>query len=467
MKIKVLNRNAEECTREGSQDLQRVFRNPDPSLHQFERAREYTRALNAVKIDRMFAKPFLHAMDQHKDGVFCMAKNQKKLNVLASGACDGELRVWRLSDRENIFHAPGAHKGFVRGLAFTSDGERLLSCGDDKTIKLWKPFKSAKGGDRDDGDDDDEEDGADERKEAVATFAGQRGFTAIDHSWEREPIFATAGQSVDIWNANRSMPTHSFNWGVDTIYSVRWNPAQTNIVASTAADRSIGLYDVRLQSPVRKLVLQMVSNALAWNPMEPFNFTTANEDHNLYTFDMRKLDSAMCVHMDHVGPVLDIDYSPTGQEFVAGSYDRTLRIFKRAGLTGSGHSREVYHTSRMQRIFCVKFSMDSKFVLSGSDDTNVRLWKSNASETLGVLLPREKKAQQYAAKLKERYGHLQEVRRIEKHRHVPKVIKKTNEKKRIISNSLTRREDNKRKHSTPGAVPYKPARKKKIVTVVE
>ena len=31
----------------------------DPALHPFEKAREYTRALNATKLERMFAKPFL------------------------------------------------------------------------------------------------------------------------------------------------------------------------------------------------------------------------------------------------------------------------------------------------------------------------------------------------------------------------------------------------------------------------
>lgn len=42
---------------------------------------------------------------------------------------------------------------------------------------------------------------------------------------------------------------------------------------------------------------------VAWNPMEAFNFTCANEDHNLYTFDMRKLDAALAVHKDHVSAV--------------------------------------------------------------------------------------------------------------------------------------------------------------------
>lgn len=61
---------------------------------------------------------------------------------------------------------------------------------------------------------------------------------------------------------------------------------------------------------------------------------------------------------------MDVDYAPTGREFVAGSYDRSVRIFKYNG----GHSREVYTTKRMQRVFAVRFSGDATYVFSGSDD---------------------------------------------------------------------------------------------------
>ena len=52
---------------------------------------------------------------------------------------------------------------------------------------------------------------------------------------------------------------------------------QTNIVAATADDRSITLYDIRASSPMRKIKLDMRSNRLCWNPQEAFNFTVANE----------------------------------------------------------------------------------------------------------------------------------------------------------------------------------------------
>lgn len=70
-----------------------VPRNYDPTLHPFEVSREYTRALNATKLDRVFAKPFLASLDGHRDGVNCMAKHSKSLSTLLSGSCDGEVTI--------------------------------------------------------------------------------------------------------------------------------------------------------------------------------------------------------------------------------------------------------------------------------------------------------------------------------------------------------------------------------------
>jgi DDB1- and CUL4-associated factor 13 len=183
---------------------------------------------------------------------------------------------------------------------------------------------------------------------------------------------------------------------------------QTDLLASTGGDRSVVLYDVRADSALRQVTLAMNANALAWNPREPLNFTVGCEDSHCYTFDMRKLSHALMVHKDHVGAVMDVHYSPTGREFVSGSYDRTIRIWRAA----EGKSREVYHAKRMQRVFTVKYTMDARYVLSGSDDTNVRIWKAQASAPLQRLLPAERAHMDYAAALKGRFQHAPEVKRI-------------------------------------------------------
>ncbi|XP_031548836.1 DDB1- and CUL4-associated factor 13-like [Actinia tenebrosa] len=447
MKVKILSRNPEDHIRERKSDIHKLHRNLDPSLHPFEAPREYTRALNATKLERVFAKPFVGALDGHTDGVNCLARHPRSLSVLLSGSCDGEIKLWHLPKRECI-QTLTAHTGFVRGLCVAPKGDSFFSVGDEKVVKQWSMDKCLET--------------TNTNLEPINTIIGKTMYTGIDHNWKND-TFATCGQQLDIWDESRADPIRTFTWGVDTVHSVKYNPIETNILASTASDRSVVLYDTRGSSPLRKLVMAMRSNTVAWNPIEAYIFTAANEDSNLYTYDMRRLDQAVNVHMDHVSAVLDVDYAPTGQEFVSGSFDKSIRIFERHG----GHSREVYHTRRMQRVFCVRFSADSTYVLSGSDETNIRIWKANASQKLGALAPREKEAFAYSARLKERFKHHPRIRRIQRHRHVPKAIYKAALEKRIMSESQKRKDENRRLHSKPGTVPRVAERKKQVVAVVK
>ena len=102
---------------------------------------------------------------------------------------------------------------------------------------------------------------------------------------------------------------------------------EPHILGACASDRSIILYDIRLATPMRKVIMEMNTNAIAWNPMEAPTFIAANEDYNLYAFDMRHLKRPTNVHMDHVSAVTCVGFAPTGREFVSGSYDKTVRIF--------------------------------------------------------------------------------------------------------------------------------------------
>lgn len=43
-----------------------------------------------------------------------------------------------------------------------------------------------------------------------------------------------------------------------------------------------------------------------------------------------------------------------------------------------------------------------RFVMTGSDDTNLRIWKANASEKMGTVVPREARKQEYRNSLKKR-----------------------------------------------------------------
>lgn len=61
---------------------------------------------------------------------------------------------------------------------------------------------------------------------------------AVDHQCDGN-LFATAGAQVDIWDHNRSQPVNSFEWGKDTVISVRFNPGEPNVLATSARQNLI------------------------------------------------------------------------------------------------------------------------------------------------------------------------------------------------------------------------------------
>jgi len=88
---------------------------------------QYTRALNATKLERVFAKPFVAALSGHNDGVWCSATSPTSLVAFLSGATDGEVRIWDLPRRKTLWSVY-AHSGFVRGIVVANNGKSFFTC---------------------------------------------------------------------------------------------------------------------------------------------------------------------------------------------------------------------------------------------------------------------------------------------------------------------------------------------------
>ena len=455
MKVKTLKRSAgASVERECIGDLRRASRNVNPNFHPMQRAREYTRAVTAAKMSRMFAHPLIGNLGYgHRDAVTCSAVSRKSLLPLVSGSADGVVHLWDLATRKSLSEI-AAHERNITAVTFDLSGQHFFSSSDDGTVKRWSLHAN-----------DTNEEGQSVHT-PLQTFRCSGSFKSMDHSW-KEDLFATASdEAVQIWSVERSnaVQTHRDLWGSeDTVNVVRWHPVESHLIANCSADRGVGLHDTRTAKALKKTVLRMRSNDLQWNPMEPMNFCVANEDFNAYLFDMRKLDRPVKLYNGHVSAVMSLSWSPTGQEFVTGSYDRTIRIFPMK----DGKARETYHTKRMQRVFCVNYSADSKFVISGSDDSNLRLWKAQASEQLGQLTTREESAQRYRATLIKRHEHMPEVRKIYKSRKIPKTIRKQSAQMRIQKESADRKQANRIKYDRKGEYKFESVKEKAVVKEIE
>jgi WD repeat and SOF domain-containing protein 1 len=169
-----------------------------------------------------------------------------------------------MTTREEQWQAQ-AHENMVKGMTWTRD-RKLLTCGSDQKIQLFDPYTTPS------------------RSPPKATWHGG-AFSSIAHH-RNLPSFAAASDKISIYDMSRTSgaPVQTLQWpsAIDTINTLAWNQVETSIVASSATDRALILYDLRTNSPLHRTVLHLASNSIAWNPMEAFNFAVANEDHNVY-----------------------------------------------------------------------------------------------------------------------------------------------------------------------------------------
>lgn len=242
----------------------------------------------------------------------------------------------------------------MQGICVSLDDKYVYTCGSDRKVKAWamEKYFNVLNVNEDRVTEvgnlvtDSNFVGTDLEKSTISpvlTYLAPSPLTSVDHHDEKS-LLVTSGEKVWLWDENRSHPVHEFSWGLDSFYSTKWNRSECNLFLATAGDNTVALFDVREKEGVQRLQLNMRSNASCWNPHKPFNFSVANEDGNLYTFDMRNFQQALRIHHGHVKPVLDLDYSATGKEIVAGSFDQTVRIWRENEST----SRDTYYNKRMQ-----------------------------------------------------------------------------------------------------------------------
>ena len=66
--------------------------------------------MNAVKLGRVFAMPFVGCLDGHRDGISCLGKHPSRLSWLYSGACDGEVLFMFVVFNQLIFNVSSSFR---------------------------------------------------------------------------------------------------------------------------------------------------------------------------------------------------------------------------------------------------------------------------------------------------------------------------------------------------------------------
>jgi WD repeat and SOF domain-containing protein 1 len=295
-----------------------------------------------------FFKPSLvSCFPGHRDGIICIEKHPNNSFFFFSGSFDGEIKFW-LTHREKCIHSILGHKKFVRGLSIDYKGKNLLSCSDDETIKMWKisePYI----------------------KPQILYY---QPFTSIS-THPQENLFLTGGKQLIMWDQAFFRPIQKLIWGISSISSVKFNPIEGNVICSASSNSLIILNDLRANFPIKKISMEMSTNEICWNSKSFSEFSLANDDSNIYTFDLRNLKKPTKIHSGHLMSVLCLDRNHSDQIIASGSEDNTIRIFDNSW----SKTLDIFFSQRMKRVSAIKFSLNGEHIISGSEDGNIRIWK--------------------------------------------------------------------------------------------
>jgi WD repeat and SOF domain-containing protein 1 len=113
----------------------------------------------------MFAKPFVASLEGHGDGIYAMTKDESGgLGRVGSGSGDGEVRVWDLGDRKSIWDVSNGHRGMVKGVTFSHPAageegrvEKKIASGE-KSVKRKRPVEGKGKGREEEEEEEEEED---------------------------------------------------------------------------------------------------------------------------------------------------------------------------------------------------------------------------------------------------------------------------------------------------------------------
>lgn len=353
----------------------------DPTHHPMLLEREYVRALNATKIERMLAKPFITALSHHREGINKLSKSYTS-NIFASSSYDNKLVIWELFSKKIILEKQ--YSSIINGIALGDNSDIFVS--QNKSVIL-NDYMSEYNVDT-----------------AVSSLDMYRDL-CVGHS-----------DGIAIFDINRLTPKTCYT--LDNVSAVKYNRS-FNYIMGAITNLNIKLYDNRTCGDFLTLNISN-ANSLDFNIQQGYLFSTGNEDGNAYLYDIRNSEKPIETFRGHTNAVVSVAFNPDGKEIVTGSFDKTIRIFR----TNERKPRDCYYNDRMQIVHSAVYSNDGEFIISGSDDGSLRLWKAQASKKVNPTTRVEKEALQYSNALKDKFKNVGEISRISNHRFLNKEIKR-------------------------------------------
>jgi WD40 repeat protein/DNA-binding SARP family transcriptional activator len=255
--------------------------------------------------------------------------------VLAQALTESRIRAtWR------------GHEGPVTGLDISLDGQRVVTSGSDKTVRLWST--------------------SDAHDTIVLT--GHTGAV-------RDAVFSPASDrvasasddgSVRIWTVGERPSTLRIIDSAGVVVALAWNPDGQRL-AGAGADGKVRIW----QADGSEVILdghQEGANAVAWSP-DGNRLASVGNDGKLVVRDL--VSEAVSSRASAGGALSDVAWSTDGRQILTGSADATTRIWP-AATDGPpvdiDDHQDAMEDDHQDAVKTVAYSHNGRYLVTGGRD---------------------------------------------------------------------------------------------------
>jgi WD40 repeat protein len=219
--------------------------------------------------------------------------------LLATGAMDGQIRLWNVADGTQII-AWQAHDDWIRCVSFSSDGKLIASCGNDRMVRIWDS-QTAK---------------------CLKIFRGH-----TDWVWsvyfvlgKRLVVSASSDRTAKVWSLDLGVCVYTFHEPDREVWSFAFsNNGQT--LATGGAD-SIRLWNVWTNQCIKTFDESSTRvRTLAFSP-DGKTLVGSNDNQSIKTWDVESGKCLISIKTAPTGAIWAVKFSPDGKTVISCGTDK-------------------------------------------------------------------------------------------------------------------------------------------------